>query len=104
MEQFQQANFEMHEQLNTLSSSVQQVVAGAKTTVDEKFAIAEIQFRAEQNQVATQLQKLQLLIDALDNEELRQVAARTQHMRTHEEVRSDILRKMFTDEANLVRG
>ena len=46
MEQHQQAVFKFGGRITALSLSVQQVVAGAKTAVDEKFAIAEIQFRA----------------------------------------------------------
>ena len=34
-EQYQQVNFEVTEKINTVSSSVPQVVAGAKTAVDE---------------------------------------------------------------------
>lgn len=39
----------------------------------------------------------------MDNEELKQVSLQVRALKTHEEVRGDILQKMFNNGANLVR-
>ena len=103
LEQLQQLSFELNEKMDMISSRVELTALGVGTTVNEKFAIAEIQFRAEQTRTTEMVNNLNSLIQNVNGEKMMEVASQIQALTTHEEERGKVLRTMFSEEATLVR-
>ena len=108
MEQFQQMQFEMGERMDTIGGQIlsqfTSVSDAAKAAVEERFASAQIGFKAEQDRVTELVNSLHQMIKEADTTNLAGLAGEINNLKSHEEERAKVLRQMFSDEATLVRG